>query len=212
MSNLYAFGCSLTYGHGLPDCWIKKFRMPGDYPSKYAWPQLLADKLQRKCINLSAPGESNKGILFTLQQNLKHISSEDTVYIKWSYDNRWGVINEDNNKIKHVKAGTKEYKIWLKMFYSQEDARWYTENCIDYATLLLNDKKIKHFHLTAVPDYLETLNCKYAKFLENGSIKPIRDVLPTALDGTHPGKEAHAEFANVVYKETLAITGEHNET
>ena len=41
---LVTFGCSYTYGHGLPDCIMAKGRA-GKRPSKFAWPYLLAKKL-----------------------------------------------------------------------------------------------------------------------------------------------------------------------
>jgi hypothetical protein len=48
---LIAFGCSNTYGEGLEDCWIPEFRKHGPKPSKVAWPQILADKMGRECVN-----------------------------------------------------------------------------------------------------------------------------------------------------------------
>ena len=38
---LYSFGCSITYGVGLPDTIYPKV----DYKSKYAWPEVLGEKL-----------------------------------------------------------------------------------------------------------------------------------------------------------------------
>ena len=56
-----AFGCSFTFGHGLPDCFNPP-KNPGKAPSKYAWPSLVANELNVKCINKSLPGSSNKRI------------------------------------------------------------------------------------------------------------------------------------------------------
>lgn len=44
MSRLIAFGCSHTYGHGLPDCFIPPHR-PGTDPSKLSWPYPLGELL-----------------------------------------------------------------------------------------------------------------------------------------------------------------------
>lgn len=211
MDKLYAFGCSLTYGHGLKDCWNRRTRTVGDNPSKYAWPQLLANKLGRECINLSMPGASNKEILYTLEKTIDQISTNDVVYIKWSYTDRHSMI-QPNGHITHVKQGTKLWQRWVKHYYTEEDGIWLTQTFIDFATLILNKNKIKHFHLTTDHSYLDKINCRYAKFLKDGSIWPLRKKFAPALDNSHPGEEAHIEFANIVYEQTISVTGEHNET
>ena len=53
MDRLVAFGCSNTYGEGLPDCWVDKNGDPsrtkagfhGPKPSKLAWPRLMANNM-----------------------------------------------------------------------------------------------------------------------------------------------------------------------
>ena len=68
MNNLFAFGCSLTYGHGMEDNWDSNNNRPFDCsPSKKAWPFLLANMLNYNCINLAQPGASNKEILYILE-------------------------------------------------------------------------------------------------------------------------------------------------
>ena len=58
--NVVILGCSHTYGVGLKDCWLD-VGGPGDLPpSKLAWPQLMANKLNIECINASKWGSSNR--------------------------------------------------------------------------------------------------------------------------------------------------------
>ena len=65
MNNLFAFGCSLTYGHGMEDNWDSNNNRPFPYsPSKKAWPFLLANMLNYNCVNLARCGASNKEILY----------------------------------------------------------------------------------------------------------------------------------------------------
>ena len=60
IKRIVAFGCSHTYGHGLPDCQDGEFlNLPGPKPSKIAWPELVANKLGVACINQSFPGSTN---------------------------------------------------------------------------------------------------------------------------------------------------------
>jgi len=58
---LIAFGCSYTYGAGLEDCFTPPIGH-GPIPSKFAWPQLVANELNMECINMSSSGASNKEI------------------------------------------------------------------------------------------------------------------------------------------------------
>jgi len=62
---LIAFGCSNTYGHGLRDCAIGMGA--GEQPSKFAWPQLLSNDLNRVCLNLSNPGASMREVVHKIQ-------------------------------------------------------------------------------------------------------------------------------------------------
>ncbi len=96
MSRLVTFGCSFTYGHGLPDC-----RYDGDSeeyndpkqvesPSKYAWPQVAADTLGVECVNMAKPGIGNKHILYRIVNF--DFEPTDIVVVMWSYFDRHSVI------------------------------------------------------------------------------------------------------------------------
>lgn len=79
-TNLVAFGCSYTFGTGYsgPDFLFK--------PYEHAWPSRLAEKLSKRCINLSRPGASNIEILNKiLTYNFR---SSDTIVIMWSFFER----------------------------------------------------------------------------------------------------------------------------
>jgi len=88
MSRLITFGCSHTFGQALPDVW-NNIRSG---PSKYAWPQLLADKLNIECVNLGIPGASNKQIWFRIVK-IK-FEPNDIVIILWSSQPRWCIIRK----------------------------------------------------------------------------------------------------------------------
>lgn len=62
--HLVSFGCSFTYGHGLPDCIDPNNKIgPGTEPSKVAWPNHLKTFLKFKSIdNKAIPGAGNKMI------------------------------------------------------------------------------------------------------------------------------------------------------
>lgn len=95
MTTLYAFGCSNTYGEGLPDCWQPSPEAPKRHtyaptPSRLAWPQLTADTLGYECANLAIPGASNKLILHRILNT--RFKPNSKVVVCWSYTNRHTVF------------------------------------------------------------------------------------------------------------------------
>ena len=82
---LITFGDSNTYGQALPDCYWDKPGLIG--PSKFAWPQLLADKLGMECHNAGIPGSSNKLIMHQLMSF--PLLPTDTVVVLWSFPERY---------------------------------------------------------------------------------------------------------------------------
>jgi len=82
---LLAFGCSNTLGNGL------ELEPSNNYrhlykPSKYAWPQVLANMLDRQCINRANSGASNRQITYTILNT--EFQSDDIVIIMWTYFDR----------------------------------------------------------------------------------------------------------------------------
>ena len=61
--NLITFGCSHTYGHGLPDSIAEDMQSPGVRPSNWAWPARLQQQVQFNSVsNQAKSGSSNKMI------------------------------------------------------------------------------------------------------------------------------------------------------
>lgn len=109
---LVASGCSMTYGHGLQDCFIPPVN-PGKVASKLAWPSITAKLLGRECINVSRPGGSNANIIKSiLEIDLK---KTDTVTILWSFLTR--DLEYKPNSLEHYGEWDKDY-IKTKLKYS----------------------------------------------------------------------------------------------
>ena len=194
---LVASGCSITFGHGLKDCYSGKRKIgPGDKPSEYAWPSVLADILGLECVNLSSPGASNKRIAHTLCST--ELTDTDLVIVNWSYANRYCVITE--NEIIDLGFFKGRHKI-NKSFMNLADANDLMLDSIlrvDYTKLLLDKNKITNFHtLSNKKDFNSYTN----KNMLTTSMGPIRDMFPLAIDKSHPGREAHAYFAEEIYRE-----------
>jgi hypothetical protein len=82
---LVTFGCSLTYGTGLSDCWDGS--IGGPVPSKLAWPEILRRLMNIKIVhNFSKPGASNKEIAYLVLKQLSKgtIKQDDVVIIQWT--------------------------------------------------------------------------------------------------------------------------------
>lgn len=153
---LVTFGCSITFGHYLPD-----INDNTNSPSKLAWPQLLGDFLDYDVDNQSIPGCSNFQILYNIL-NYK-FNSNDCVVVMWSFTDR-DMLFRPNSLFgqKIVSVGmwqnTELSKNWEKVHSSSDIAirTWYY---MHYANL-----------------YLESLgvNCynTFARFKELKQFKP----------------------------------------
>lgn len=147
MPRLITFGCSYTYGIGLPD--IKKNFFGGNAlsPSKMGWPALLSDKLNYDLVNISYAGSSNTEILYNILTF--KFKPDDTVVIMWTHPirdivfDKWtsfisqrtrlGFWWKDKNKEWEKQVNIKDYiiKTWI---------------CIHHADLLLQSKNINYIH------------------------------------------------------------------
>jgi hypothetical protein len=195
---LIAFGCSITYGHGLQDC-IKDQYHPGDYPSKYAWPQLLSDKLNLECINCSSPGASNKEIAYRIQ-NFK-FDRNDLVFVLWSYLERFCIVEEDKTI---TPLGPwfdeKKSKVYFKHLHNNYDSLidFYTR--ANWAKLYLDKINIKNYHLTLLFKKIAVMpNWNHVDFLPI-DIERIRSKYPKAQDNAHPGHESHESISTEIFK------------
>lgn len=217
MSRLVVFGCSLSFGTGLPDCWSED-SIPEE-PSKFAWPQLLADKLGIECVNLSEGGNSNKQIDYDVLN--AEIKPDDIVIVQWSYMDRWCIIREDTiDKIfaymvywDKIKDSSKKFnkdapmpgfqKMATSFFgdlHSAYDMNADLNMRMQHTWTHLNHIGVRQLHMITHGSF-KRLPFNNVPVDEQLSISKLRDRFPLALDGSHPGLEAHAAFAEQVFEE-----------
>jgi lysophospholipase L1-like esterase len=201
-NRLVAFGCSLTYGHGLPDC-LEKDNTPGLYPSKYAWPQLLADRLNKECVNEALSGSSNKRVWHRIV-NFDYKDS-DTVIILWTSPDRYGIVKSqkeifdigpwmaDNNKIANA---------YYSKIHNEYNSKLETALYIHHSDLFLKKQGINPIHLILSKNQSD---CFCVKNLEIDFIslfitdaKYMDDVEEPKLTG-HPGTLGHELFFKDLY-------------
>jgi len=198
MPRLVAFGCSITYGQFLSD------NLNNEKPSDYAYPALIAKRLNLEIVNNAVIASGNLQILLDVL-NFEFFPT-DRVIIGWSYFSRYDKLqftdylgNTDilsMHSIDHKRAVLEElYGVNKYYDYNNFFKNWLV---VHHAHSYLSSKKIinhgvrlgfdNHPH-TMVPKYIKELN-----FL-NINLKFI----DFAQDSKHPGQKTHEYYAEQLY-------------
>lgn len=192
-----AFGCSYTYGHSLPDCHSKEDNGPGPEPSAMAWPALVANKLGQQCVNYGVPGFSNKEIWHWIMN--ARLTSLDTVVVMWTYTERWAVIHPDRSESIGVHFMNKPAKCYYRHLQNSFDSNIDLNLRIHHAAQYLTSLGIKNYHTILERNKLTKTSWNDTPVLDI-YLEDYKTRFGVALDGMHPGEEAHAMFANDIYK------------
>ena len=209
---LIVTGCSQTYGHTLPDCYVEHKQAHDGLgiapaPSKMAFAQLIGDYLGLEVHNLSYPGASTR----FMWHQLVHFDYQptDKVICVWTFPERDLVVQK--NKLNHVGTWAtvnelvKAYQRYIGMANSMEDLELRSYEHMDHAHRVVAPQveTILHYNISTLkyqtpPDWVtvkfqNALNC----------IVPD-DEMDTAIDETHYGVESHRRFARQMIQD-LAI-------
>ena len=210
MSRLIAFGCSNTFGQGLPDCHIVnkagKF-YPGLHPSKHAWPSKLGKLLGvEQVINMGKPGSSNKQIWNTII-NFDFLD-DDLVVCHWSLIHRSCIFYPNKDlialglwAIPEMNIGS-AYQKYLAV--TDSDYNLMIESCayIDHAHLSLKNR-VKHlYHVVFRSDEFTNKPswCSFDFVTEAGYYKSH---FPLALDNAHTGVQGHKKLAKDIFNKHI---------
>ena len=208
---LLAFGCSGTYGQGLEDCCINDG--PGPNPSKFAWPQVLADKLGIECVNLSKPGNSNKNIWWNILNT--DIHDDDLVIVCWTFIDRNTIICkdktiemqwwEDNEKsTKYFENIHNNHDAFIDFFIRYNHICSYLDsiniknlhlNIFNYPSDSLNEDSLYKTLPSWIPEWRDKRIVKSIKYTQ---IR--RDFTKKPLKG-HLDKVGNIEYSNQVFNE-----------
>jgi hypothetical protein len=203
MSRLVTFGCSFTYGQGLPNCEIGNNEASfSSTPSKHAWPTKLGEMLGVNVVNMGIPGASNLEILYHLLNF--DFKTNDTVVLMWSLPDRDLYFNSFNGAKPFKQLGS-----WMtpKNKYERDWAKNvnYKDNCIkswlyiQHADLYLSSLTLQYIHYPSFPEVLKEFQPKFIKeitnFYNTGFI-----VCDQCIGDNHPGLESHVKTAEEIYK------------
>lgn len=211
MAKLYAFGCSNTVGEWLPDtleerngelrCWLDC------KPSQYAWPAVLAEKMQLKCVNLGVPGNSNKNIWKNVVDT--NINCEDTVVILWTFYSRTCVFQDDDTvkrimvhdiDRKDIEPDVKHLiKTYFKNFYTDKNAVYESYMYASWVKMFLDNKNIKNYHFSCHLTHNRSIELEDPGAPDWSCVKfpdiKFKGIGEAALDGMHPGILSHKQMA-----------------
>lgn len=227
--NLKTFGCSFTYGHGLPDCIQEDMMTHGFSPSNMAWPNHLKGICGfKKLYNLSKPGISNKTILKRIVEH--DYTEKDIVVILWSNFDRQTFWKDPKTKLHivplrpdmshnldlawyeyHGAANEKEYLEILDQYFGtfhyDFDVCFNNVSIINYAHAYLKSKNVRSYHLHAN----HSIPKEHKKYFNKMMINDIRlktfdwktdFFIDDALDQPHPhpGMKSHHLLATNIYR------------
>lgn len=210
---LFAYGCSHTYGEGLRDCWIPAGKTidgivgpdAGSLPSKYAWPKLLADKMEIECHNYSRAGVSNKFIWHKILNT--PFNEKDIVIVLWTYYNRTCILENKNSSRRimasdignpHITEEKESFsKIYYEKYYYDYDVVTQSIGYFNHIKSYLDNIKVANHHLI-ISDCLERQPVPEWNQVKLHPIK-LRYDLPLAEDNKHPGEESHQILSDEIY-------------
>lgn len=192
---LITFGCSFTYGQGLPDCLTNE-----DGPSQYAWPSLLANRLDRKLVNASSPGSSNLEILHQILNF--QFKKDDLAVVMWTVFDRDTAFYK---KLFSSKTVLEKIGAWCTHGFGKKvlqrldlhDQAIKSWIYIQHADLFLKSKQIRYIHYTAIAGHLTPYKPKYI------SVDNMYDIGLSWTDRTednHPGIESNKLTAAKIYE------------
>ena len=229
---LIACGCSNTFGQALPDVWDKN-RQDAIFirSSKFAWPQVLANKLNIDCVNKSRPGSSNKEIWNAILNGPQHwkqpkqeYSNKLIVIILWTFINRFCFLESDDyhrdirpkeirvDEVKQLgtwwaESGDKtderreNSKIFFKYFFNERDLLMDFYLRVNHVDTFLKGKVKKVVHCLQDDLYKPEPEWNNVEFYDEW--KNIDDTYDKAEDGIHEGIDKHEKFAISLYNEII---------
>jgi hypothetical protein len=196
MDRLVVFGCSHTYGYGLPDIFPKSNLSH----SNFAWPSVLSKDLNLSLVNNAFPGWSNYKILHKILEF--KFQPKDLVIILWATVDRDMLFLKDGVEF-HVGCWndddiTKNYY----NIHSDVDMAVQTLTSVHHAECFLKTMGIKTKHFLYTNKFFNIVNQakKHCVWFETDLVPVFisgmkKDV---ALDNLHYGVETHKELSKYI--------------
>lgn len=189
MARLIAFGCSYTYGQGLPDC--HKNGNIGPNPSNLAWPSLVAAKLGITVQNLAFPGSGNAEILDKVLRF--KFERDDICMIIWSH-----FVRYDHFKVISNYHPRREWK-WDTAVLDEEFHNAYKNYmAMHHCSLYLESIGIPSISSTIFSPDTDSFSIPNFMKIKNLIVLPDNYLVDLAEDKSHPGVKSQENIANAL--------------
>jgi hypothetical protein len=202
MQRIITFGCSMTYGHGLPDCHVPP-NNPGSSPSQQGWPNILSKYYNIALDNRSVCGNSNLAILHDV---LKYkFLKGDIAVIMWSFTGRDLIFDKKNlfGKQKTIPVGiwqdTELANHW-KAVHTDADVATRSWFYIHHATLFLKSVNVPVYNVPADYRFFKKYKPKFLNLEYHNIGKYATVPVDYALDNRHPGLKTQKLIADKIKK------------
>lgn len=191
MPRLIAFGCSYTWGVGLPDV----YPVTGNTPSKFAWPALLSTMLDRELCNEAIGGSGNAEIFDKILRY--QFEPDDLVMIMWSHFVRYDSFTINSNYTQHRRTGWSLKNIDDLGIHHHNAYKNYIT--MQHCGLLLLNKGIKSFSFIGFTDDTDQYPVPNFITIPNSLTITENYWIDRALDNSHFGEKSQAKLANILY-------------
>lgn len=197
-SNLYAFGCSYTYGDE-----TTMYQIDPSRPSVNAWPSLLANRLNLNCVNLGVSGASNDFILKNVLTNFKNIKNNDLIVIMMTFPDRKLINSVNEDKIVNAKPSENKYVDYYLKYHTEElGILNFIQNLLSLQELLKN-----YSYYITFTTYEPVILFKKYKWSKNVLIDKERTIVPPNLGfyslipdkKQHPNDSGHKVISDTIY-------------
>lgn len=210
MARFITFGCSITYGEGLPDCVSENRLWAGPEPSKISWASLLANNYRAEMVNLSLPGASN----FYISNKILEFNWQpgDIALVLFTYFHRYTIFDDGElpyNITPHdvnVRSKMHRAKLFYELFDNQHlvlndmmsiDAAFY---CLAYHRIPVVAKFVDDVQRDLYLNSTHINDNSWINMLSSDHFFNYR--VDDGLDvGKHPGPESHRLFSESLAKD-----------
>ena len=223
MQNLFTFGCSHTFGFALPDRGEQDLIIPETFNavpqhtdietlhgSKYAWGQILADRLDMNCVNRGVVGAGIKETLWHFDRTYSVIKPKDIVCFLWPSLWRYNLIREDDIKGGRIFPNNVSNNKWFQIF-NPYDSAFTTHAHIQYVHLLLKEMNVQSCHMFCNGDDVNEIPAFYTdvNIITDTNFSKIRNLNDTTgiKNDKHGGVQTHKVIANVFYQQLITRVG-----
>jgi hypothetical protein len=210
---IHFFGCSQTYGHCLPDCYVQPPKPKGiwdvdtaDKPSEQCFAAIVGRELGVNIKNHAWPGASNKYMWYKMIN--KQYDADDTVVCVWTLIDRTYVIRKDDAFHLGVWDSPCKRNQAFRRYVAQNDSNENLEldafHLIDHAHRIVAPKVKKILHYKMNPSLDNPPDWFSLKFVNSLCyMVPLGHDL--ALDGMHYGVESHKTIAKQMIQDLTIV-------